>query len=52
MPITWPFCIFLQHIGHQIKAEIPAHTRRGYEFVFSVAVLDLDLVFTGEAKLL
>ena len=51
MSITWPVCLFLQHIGYQIKAEIPYHGDKVMNIMFSVIVLDLELVFAGEAKL-
>ena len=51
MSITSPFCVLLQQIEYQIKAEIPAHTGKAMN-MFSVIVLDLELVFISEAKLL
>ena len=45
------FGILLQDIGYQIKAKIPAHAGKLIN-ILSVVVLDLEPVFTGEAKLL
>ena len=48
MSITSPFCVLSQHVEYQIKAK--SH-RQGYNLTLLLVVLDLKLVFTGEAKL-
>ena len=57
MPITWPLCILLQHIGlevwYQIKAEVPTHAGKVINIYIVIDCVGLSLrsVFTYEAEL-
>ena len=55
MTMTSKFGVLLKHnIWFEIKAETPAHADKvmNMQYMFSVIVLDLELVFsTDEAKL-
>ena len=49
--ISLPLYVILQNIGHQIETKILASCRQCYKFMLLMIVLDLEPVFTGEAKL-
>ena len=50
MSTTSSFCVLLQHVGEQIKDEIPAHRDKVVDMFLSDCV-EFRAFFKGEAKL-